>query len=143
MLAAIRVGNEMLATVLKPANRMVDLGREPAERDLLGAQQALVTEAASHIRRDDTDLAVLEPETFAQAGLHRVRELGRRDEREIAQSRIAKGDDAAPFHREHAVPRGADLLADLDGGAFGEIVIPPVLAKLDKNVVAPLVVEKR
>src|SRR5262249_49308783 len=108
MLAAIRVGDEMLATVLEPANRMADLGREPAERDLLGTQEALVAKAAAHIRRDDADLAVLEPKTLAQAGLHRVRELGRRDEREVAQSRIAKGDHAAPFHREHAVPGGAD-----------------------------------
>ena len=67
MLAAVRIRGQMLAAILQPAHGMVDLQRQPAERDLLAAQQSLVAEAAADIGRDDAHRAVLEPETFAQA----------------------------------------------------------------------------
>ncbi len=66
MLAAIGVRGQMLAAVLQPAHRMIDLQRQPGERDLFAAEQSLVAEAAADIGRNDAQAPVFDPKTFAQ-----------------------------------------------------------------------------
>ena len=64
VLAAVRVGGEVLAAVLNPAYRMAQADREPAKADLLGQQNPLVPEAAADIGSDHPDLPVVEPKAF-------------------------------------------------------------------------------
>src|SRR5215469_15307365 len=112
MLTAVRIRRQMLCTVLEPAHGIIHLLREPAEGDLLTAQQPLVSKTAADIRRDDPNAAVGEPEALAQAGLNRVRELRRCDQRQVAEPQVAISDDASAFHRKHAMPCGSDFLGD-------------------------------
>src|SRR5580700_8256728 len=114
VLAAIGVGSEMLAAVLQPAHRIIDALREPGQRHLLAAQQALVAEAAADVGRNDPECTMGEAEAFAQAGLHRMWKLGRSEERELSKPSVAISEDAAAFDRHHAVTRGPDCFSDLD-----------------------------
>src|ERR1700691_4256971 len=82
MLAAIGVRGQMLTAVLQPAHRMIGVERQPSERDLLAAEQSLVAEAAADIGRNNAQAPVLDPKTFAQSGLHRMRKLRRGDQRQ-------------------------------------------------------------
>ena len=66
VLAAVGVGDELLAPVLDPAHRAAEAAREPAEADLLGQQDALVAEAAADVGRDDADRACVEAEATPQ-----------------------------------------------------------------------------
>ena len=143
VLAAVGVGGEMLAHVLDPAHRMIELHREPRQRDLLAGEHALVAEAAADVGRDHADVAVLEAEAFGEAGLHRMRELRRRDQREETQARIAIGEHAAAFDRQHAVAGGADLARHLEGGARGGLLDVAVLGEFDEDVVLPVLVDQR
>ena len=105
----------MLAAILDPAHGMAELEREPGERDLLAAQQALVAEAAADIGRDDADRAVREAEALGKPGLHDVRHLRRGDDGEIAQTVVPPGEHAAALERQHALARGADFAGHRDG----------------------------
>ena len=51
MLAAIGVAGEMLATILEPADVVAGAARQPGQRHLLPAEQALVAEAAADVGR--------------------------------------------------------------------------------------------
>src|SRR6478735_9898260 len=102
MLAAVRIRAQMLAAILQPADGMVHLQGQPAQRHFLSAEQPLVPEAPAHIRRDDPHGSIVEPETLAKSGLNGMWELRRGDKRKIAQALVAISDDAAPFHLKHA-----------------------------------------
>ena len=69
--------------------------------------------------------------------------LRRGDQRQIAQPRVPVGDDAAPFHRKHAVARGSDFARDLDGRGLRNLLDRAVFAELDEDIVAPLLVDER
>ena len=142
MLAAVRVRAQMLAAILQPADGMVHLQGQPSERHLLPAQQSLVPEAPAHIRRDDPHRAVVEPKALAKPGLNGMRELRRGDEREIAQPQVAIGDDAASFHRKHAVPGGADFPRHLDRRGLGNLIHRAIFRECDEDIVAPLLVHQ-
>src|SRR5260370_35105882 len=75
MLAAIGVGGELLAPVLDPADGVTELARKEGGADLLGEQQALVTEAAADVGRPDADLAVIETQAIGETRAHDVRDL--------------------------------------------------------------------
>src|SRR6516165_597359 len=49
VLAAVGICRELFPAILKPAQRMTELQSKPAKRDLLAAQNALVTEAATDV----------------------------------------------------------------------------------------------
>src|SRR5260370_24307239 len=91
---------------------------------------------------DDPSTAVSEPEALAKAGLNRMRELCRRDERQIPQPPIAISNDASAFHWKHAMPRGSDFPGDGDGGIFGNIFDLAVFSERDDDVVAPLLMNE-
>ena len=55
MLTAIRVAGQLLAAIFDPAHGMTELAAQPGRADFLGQQDALVAEAAAHIRRDHAD----------------------------------------------------------------------------------------
>ncbi len=141
MFPAIGVRGQVFARILDPAHRVVAAQREPGERDLLSAQHALVAEAAADVGRDHADVAVTQPQAFAQPGLHRMRKLRRGHEREHAQARIAIGEHAAPFERRHTVARGADLARHRDVRRLGGFL--HVLGEGDEDVVLPMLVHER
>src|SRR5260221_7101530 len=121
MLTAIRISCQMLSAVLEPAHGIIHPLRKPAEGDLFTAQQAFISETATDVGGDDPNTAVSEPEALAKAGLNRMRELCRRDERQIPQPPIAISNDASAFHWKHAMPRGSDFPCDGYCGIFGNI----------------------
>jgi hypothetical protein len=144
MLPAIGVGGQVLAAILDPAHGMIDTQSQRRERDLFAAEHALVAEAAADVGRDDADVAVVEAQALAQPGLHRMGELRGGDDGEQPQTRIAIGEDAAPFHRQHAVARGADLARDRDVRRLGHLRHPAgVLGERDEDVVLPAFVHER
>ena len=143
MLAAIGVGDQVLAAIFQPAHRALHLPGQPGEQDFLAAQQALVAEAAADIRRDNADAAVVDTEAQSEPGLHRMRKLRGGDHREQPHAGVVVCDHAASLHREHAMACGADRLADLDRCAFDAVVEGAIVAKLDEDVVAPFLVHER
>jgi hypothetical protein len=133
----------MFAAVLEPAHRRSAVPRQPRQCHLLAAEQALVAEAAAHVGRDHTHGTVLEVQAFGHAALHDMRHLGSADNGEISQPVIPIGDDAASFHREHAMARGADFARDFDGGGFCDALDRPVGEEFDEDVVTPFLVHQR
>src|SRR5262252_3925236 len=109
VLAAVGAGNEMFATILDPAHRVAAMHGQPTETNLLRQQDALIAKSASNVRRDDADLALLEAEALGQPGTHDVRHLTSRVDRQLLEPRVPEGNDAAPFDRRHALPRGANF----------------------------------
>jgi hypothetical protein len=67
MLAAVRAGREMLATILGPAHRMAAMHREPGKADFFRQQNSFMPEAAADVGRNDTDSALLHAEAFGKA----------------------------------------------------------------------------
>src|SRR5260370_33846088 len=142
MLTAIRISCQMLSAVLEPAHGIIHPLRKPAQRHLFTAQQSFISETATDVGGDDPNTAVSEPEALAKAGLNRMRELCRRDERKIPQPEIAISNDASAFHWKHAMTRGSDFPGDGDGGIFGYIFDLAVFSERDDDVVAPLVMNE-
>ena len=68
----------MLAPILDPAQRTLELARARRRAHTSSAQQdALVAEAAADIGRDDADLCPVEAEALGKAGAHDMRQLRR------------------------------------------------------------------
>ena len=80
MLAAIGVRAQVLAAILQPAHRRAAPLRQPCQRHLFAAEQALVAEPAAHVGRDHADRAVVEIEALGDAALDQMRHLGRADD---------------------------------------------------------------
>ena len=143
MLAAVGVGGEVLAAVLDPPQRRAELARRPGERDLLGQQDALVAEAAADIGRHHADLALVDAETFGEAGAHDVRLLGRRVHDQLAEPRVPLRDHAAALERAHDLARGAQLARHRDGGLGLDGLEVDVDVGGEEEVVAPVLVHQR
>ena len=137
MFAAIGIAGQMLAAVLQPADRPVQLHRQIAGADLLRQQYALVAEAAADIRRDDAHLPLIEAKAFGEAGAHHMRHLRRGMQRQHFQIAVPDRQHAAPFQRRHALPGGAvaprdngsgilhrRLETDIDGGFQEGVLLP-------------------
>ena len=75
VLAAIRIRCQMFTTILEPSHRTTNVLREPAECHFFGAQQPLVPKPTADIRRNNSNIAVLEPEALAEPRLHGMRKL--------------------------------------------------------------------
>ena len=143
MLAAVGVGGQVLAPVLDPLQRDAELARRPRQRHLLGAQDALVAEAAADIGRHHADLALVDAEAFGEAGADDVGLLRRGVHDELAEPRVPLRDHAAPLERAHDLARGPQLPRDGVGGlGFGCLEVRLHVGD-EEQVIAPGLVHQR
>ena len=98
----------MLVAILDPAHGMAKVDRERGHDDIFGRQPRLRAEPAANVGRDDTDLALLNAEHFAQAEPHDVGRLRRTVEHQRVEPMI-------PMRERGATLRAARPL----GGACG------------------------
>ena len=143
VLAAIGVGGQMLAPVLEPAHRTLQMPGQPGDADLLRRQDPLVAEPAADIGRDHPDARMVEAEAFGDPGADDMRKLGGRDHGELAQPAVPFGEHALALDRRHALARGAELAGDLDRGAGGDGFDVVLDTGLQEHVVAPRLVDQR
>ena len=104
MFPAIGIGAQMLTAIFQPPNRMVNTAGKPGDRHLFAVQQSLVAKSTADIGRYHSDVAVRNTKRLGQSSLYAVWELRRADNRQKLEPGIAIADDAATFHREHAMP---------------------------------------
>ena len=143
VLAAVRVGDELLPAVLDPAHGVIPVHREPAEHDLLGEQDALVAESAADVGDDDAHLTLLEPQALREPGAHDVRDLASGVEHEHLQSPVPVREHATALDRRHALARGAERAGDAHRRRALDVAEVRVDRRLEEHVVAPLRVQQR
>ena len=143
MLAGVGADHQMLAAVLDPAHRVVELQRRPGDEDLFGVQHALVAEAAADVGRDHPDIALLQPQTFGQPGAHHVRHLGRHVNHELVVLVVAEGEHRQPFQGHHALAVHAVFALDLHRRGFHHGFDIAIDGGLQEQVIAPFVVHQR
>ena len=137
MLAAVRVGDQLLAPVLDPSHGMVPVHRDPAEHDFFGEQDPLVAESAADIGDDNAHLTLLQPETLGEPGAHDVRHLACSVDHEHFESSVPVGEYTAAFERRHALACGAKRTCDRHHGLSLDLAEIAVDRRLQEHVVAP------
>ena len=143
VLAAVRIGDELLAAVLDPPHWMVPVHRNPAENDLLGEQDSLVAESAAHVGDDDSHLTLLESKTLRESSAHDVRHLARRVKHKHLQPPVPVREPSPALDRRHALARGAKSTGDGYGCLALDLAQIAVDYRLQKHVVAPLRMQQR
>ena len=78
MFAAVGVGGQLFAPVLKPADRMTAPHRQPAQADFLAGEDRLVAEASAHVGRDHANLDFGNLQDLRQPGADDMRETALR-----------------------------------------------------------------
>ena len=141
VLAAIGVGGQVLTPILEPADGVAAAKRKPAEADFFSEQDALVTEAAPDVGRDDPHAAFFQAEAFGEAGANDMWHLARGREHELVGSMVEHGDRAASFDRRHALARGRNRARDLDRRIEGRCNAG-VDERLEEDIVAPMLVHE-
>ena len=142
MLPRVRPSDEMLAPVLRPANRAAGLARHPGHRQLLGLEHTFVAEAAAHIRRDHPHLPLVEPEEFRQAGADQMRHLGGGIDDKLARLLVPVGQRSLALHRVHALPRGGIFPFDDDRRGLSQALDVAVEEGGEEEVVAPFLMHQ-
>ena len=107
MFAAVGAGNQMLATILDPAERRSELPSEPGDAQLFRLQHAFVAEAAAHVGRDHAHAALRDPEMLGDRGADHVRHLRRGMDHELVAARLPVRQHGLAFERVHRLPRHA------------------------------------
>jgi len=143
MLAAVGVGDQVLAPVLDPAHRMPAAERKPTDADLLRREDALVAETAADVGRDHPHLAVLEAQAVGQAGAHDVRHLGRAVDGELLEAAVPERDHALALDRRHALAGRAQLARHGDRGRCRRRPVARLDESLEEDVVAPVLMQQR
>ena len=142
MFAAIGACGEMLAAILDPANRVAATHREPAQADVFGQQYPLVAKPAADIRRDDSNLDLLDPQALGKAVAYDVRLLVAGMKHKLLHPVVPSGDRSAAFHRRHALARRGDFARDLDRRVERRFHVD-VDERLEKDIVAPVLMKQR
>ena len=143
VLAAVGVGDQMLAPVGDPARRAAELHRVPAGDELLRLDIGLEPEPAADVGGDDADLALLQPEEEGKAGADQMRHLGRGVDDQLVHPRIPFGQDRAPLHRHHRLAAHAELAGHGMRRARLDRLHVAVGAGGQRDVVAPRLVDQR
>ena len=107
---------QVLAPILDPANRAVNMPGGEWDQEILGIELAAGTEAAANIVFDQIDIREREPEHRGQGIAIEERHLGGPEHRHPPLHRIPLGEDAARLHRQRRVALHAEPLAP---GVFG------------------------
>jgi hypothetical protein len=81
LIAAVEGGDEILAAVLHPCHRRLELAREPSHQHELDRQRHFLPEAAAHVGRDYPQIRFRHSDQIGNDRAHDVRHLGRTGER--------------------------------------------------------------
>ncbi len=119
--------HQVLAAVLDPLHRAVDVARRERDQEVLRVELAARTVAAADIVLDHLDGRFRQLDHFRQDAAVEERHLGRARHRETALGRIPFGHDAARLHGQPVVPPGAERLAP-GVGRLGERGVGVALA---------------
>ena len=141
--AAIGVGDQVLAPVLDPFHRAAEFARSPAGDQHFGFHIGLEPESAAHIGSDHAHLALFQPEEFGQPGADQMGHLGRCMDDELVGAFLPFGDHGPAFHGHHGLPRHAVFASHLDRRLRSRFVHVAVEKRLQRDVVAPVLVDQR
>ncbi len=143
MVAGMRRGQQMLAAVLDPAHRVIELERQCRQDDLFRVEPGLGPEPAADIGSDDADAALLDVEDLGQCDAHGMRRLGRGVDHDLVEPIVAIGEHAAAFERRARLPLHAKFAGHRHiGRARRGIDVAALQRVLDVEVVAPLLVHR-
>ena len=122
LVALLRGGDEVLAPVLDPLQRLAEMQRRRGDGYFFGIGHQFRAEAAAQIGHRHLHLAGLTPEHLAELLLQCLGRLGRTPYREYAIEVGRHGKDAAPLHRHRRTAMNLEAAADPVGG-LGKRVI--------------------
>ena len=133
----------MLAAVLDPAHRMVELERQRRDGRLLGRQARLRAKAAADVGRDHADAALLEIEHLGQSQPDDVRDLRRAVDDELVEPMVAMRQHGAAFERHRDLPVHPVAAPYHHLGVAGDLFdIAAAELAFDEQVVAPALVHQ-
>ena len=133
----------MLAAILDPAHRVIELQGQRGQDDLFRVEPRLGPEPAADIGGDDADAALLEIEELAQRDAHGMRRLGRGIDHDLVEPVVATGEHGAAFERRARLPVHAEFARDGDfGGPRRGLDVAALDDALDVEVVAPALVHR-
>src|ERR1019366_1784557 len=141
MISRVNRSQEMLATVLDPADRMWHLHRDRGDSNFFGQKAILPTEAATDIWCDDADLVLGQTEGLGQAQPHDMRPLGREVDHQLVQPVIPIRHYAPAFQSYRRLPIHPELPAQPYGGPREGSRVAIHHAALDEGVVRPMLKE--
>ena len=110
VLPRVGAGGQMFAAILDPAERFPPRQREPGEQKLFRLHQGFVAESAADIGRDDAQLLLVDAEAFGEAGPDQMRNLGRRDQHELAGLVVPIGHRALALHAGACLASGRSCI---------------------------------
>src|ERR1700687_2411155 len=144
MFARVGRGDQMLAPILDPAQRPIELHRQRRDRQFLRIEIVLRPEPAAHVRGDHPQLAFGDSQTFRQDGPDDMGKLRRAVDHQFVEAPVIMCKNAAAFHRYAGMSSHPQALANLDIGACAHLVeIAGRDARFDVDVVGPAVVNAR
>ena len=143
MIAGVDRRHQMLAAILDPAHRMIELERQRGDHHLLRREPRLDAEAAADIGRDDADAPLLDAECLGKAEAERVRHLGRAVDHELVEPMVAIGQNRAALERHAGLAVHAIVAPHHDRGlARGRVDVAALHHPLDVEIVAPMLVQQ-
>ena len=138
MLAAIRVGDQMLEAVLDPFHRPAQLERDPRDCHGLAVKMGLEPETAADIGADHAHLVDIEAEELGDSPLHRMGQLMRHPDHQLVKSAVVVGAAAPSLHGERRLARQPKLTGDgVCSGVFCRLDISVLKRSFAENIVAP------
>ena len=143
MLTAIGVAGKLLAPVFQPAHRMAEVPGQISRTHLFRQQHSFVAEAATNIRRNDSDVFLRQTEASREAGANDVRNLGGGIQNDLIEPLVIDRDHTAPFEWRHALSSRSQRSSDHDGRVFFDLAQIGFDAAFEENIVAPMFVYQR
>ncbi|MCY1511676.1 hypothetical protein D9M68_461120 [compost metagenome] len=140
MFAAIGSRGQVLAAIFDPSDRLAKPHGQPGQRHFLGKQDALVSEAPAHVRRNHANLALVKTEAFREACADNVWHLRCGIDRQLFQPMVPVRHHPAPLHRRHRLPRSPDLASDADRRIAPRINVDLDI-RLQEDIVRPRLVQ--
>ena len=104
LVAAVKGGDQVLAPVLGPGHRTLELARQPHQHDVFGRERHLLAEAAADVGRDHAQIGLRHAEHVGDGGAHEMRHLRGAGQRHAAGRRIEGGVAGARLHRRRVLP---------------------------------------
>jgi len=87
----------MLAAVLDPAHRVIELQRKRRQDDFLGVKSRLRAKPAADIGRNDANGALINAQILGNRDPHHMRRLGRGIDHDFIEPMVAIGEHGTPF----------------------------------------------
>ena len=105
-------GDQVLAPVLGPGHRALELARQPHHHDVFAAERHFLAEAAADVGRDHAQIALRHAEHVGDGGAHEMRHLRGAGQRDAAAGGVIGGVRRARLHRRRVLPVRARLDGD-------------------------------